>query len=275
MAENTKPSAELEALLAEKEQLLAEREQLLAAQAARLQELESQNAKANLLVEGIFKLEGEDPRDPKKKSVTEYQFTPGAIRTRLKNGEEVSSAALLKLANGGTLEPEESHPALVALGTEGAKGWLTHLITAKQATFLKVVVAVLILLMALPFAASAQVKSGFVQNFYKDTLTNADTVYWTVAKQITDLEPIEGIWQVSYAGISGTPSVIIQIQERSIQTDNAWEIVVTDTVNASDKAIFYTQTVRGVDQRVFVRSTGTQVTRPLAQVRYRRKYQYP
>lgn len=270
MAENTKPSAE------ELEALLAERDQLLADQEKRLKELESQNAKANLLVEGTFKLEGEDPRDPKKKSVTEYQFTPGAIRTRLKNGEEVSSAALLKLANGGTLEPTEAHPALVALGAEGAKGWLTELITKKQATFLvKVASALLILFMAFAPAVSAQVKSGFVQNFYKDTLTNADTVYWTVGKQITDLEPIEGIWQVSYAGISGTPSVIIQIQERSIQTDNAWEVVVTDTVNASDKAIFYTQTVRGVDQRVFVRSTGTQVTRPLAQVRYRRKYQSP
>lgn len=272
MAEDKKPSLE------ELEALLAEKEAALAAQSEQLKALQKESATINLIPEGTFVLEGEDPDNPKKKVQVEYQFAPGHLGCRLESGAVVSSSALLKLAKGETLSKEEGekNPELLALGTDKAKAWLTHLIVKKGATFLvKVAAALLFVLFAFSSGLNAQIKSGYVQNFWTDTLTNADTTYFTVSKSITDNEPIEGIWQFTYAGISGTPSVIIQIQERSIQVDNAWEVVLTDTINASDKAIFYTQAVRGTDQRVFVRSTGTQVTRPLAQVRYRRKYQNP
>ena len=277
MAENQKPS--LEELEAEFQKRLAEKDAELAAQAEQLQALQKQSATINLQPAGTFVLEGEDPENPKKKLSTEYQFAPGHLGCRLESGIIVSSEALLKLAKGETLTEEEAakNPALVELGAEKAKAWLTHLIVKKAATFLvKVAAALLFVLFAFSSGLNAQIKSGYVQNFPGESMTNADTIYFTVSKSITDNEQIEGIWQFAYTSTSGTPNVIIQIQERSITDNaNAWSIVKTDTIKAAKKTVFFKHDVYGIEQRVFVRTTSGQVTTPVAQVRYRRKYQYP
>lgn len=258
-----------------KELSMEEMQAIIDKQAAQLAAIASTGGKPDLIVPGTFTVEGEAPNGKKVKET--YQFAPGAIRCRLENGHEVSSAALLKLANGEVLEETEANHDLVSLGAEGAKNWLTYLITQKQATFLvKVAAALLFVLFAFSSGLSAQIKNGYVQNFPGESMTNADTIYFTVSKSITDNEAIEGIWQFAYVSTSGTANVIVQIQERSIAgNDNAWSIVKTDTIKAAKKTVFYKHDVYGTEQRVFVRTTGTQVTLPVAQVRYRRKYQYP
>lgn len=272
MAEDKKPSLE------ELEALLAEKEAALTAQSEQLKALQKESATINLIPEGTFVLEGEDPDNSKRKVKVKYQFAPGHLGCRLESGTVVSSAALLKLANGQPLSTEEGekNPELLALGTDKAKAWLTHLIVKKAATFLvKVATAMLLILFAFSGGLNAQVKSGYTQNFPGESMTNADTIYFTVSKAITDNEPIEGIWQFAYTSTSGTPNVIIQIQERSVANANAWSIVKTDTIKAAKKTVFYKHDVYGTEQRVFVRTTSGQVTIPVAQVRYRRKYQYP
>jgi hypothetical protein len=228
-------------------------------------------------IAGTFTVSGEAPDGTVIDGT--YQFKPGYVNCYLDNGHKVPSEALLTLANKGTIEEAVAakHPELVTLGQAGAQDQLKNLIIIKKASFLvKVAAALMLFLFAFSNPLDAQVLSGFTKYFWKDTIKNQDTVFFLPGKQITDNAPMEAIWQFSYAGISGTPVLYIQIQEKAIDHVNAWVTVSTDTINASKKALFRRFDIKGIDQRVFVRSpSGTQQTRPLGYVKYFRKYQFP
>lgn len=272
-ARSTFTVEELEAKLQEAQKALAEKEQQINA----LQSTKDPSDFTGLPIEGTFTLVGESPSGEETSQT--YRFKPGYVGCFLENGDKVPSEALMKLANDGEIEADVAakYPALVTLGKEGARNWLSTLILQKRATFLiQVASALLLLLLSFAPAASAQVGAGFNINFWKDTIKNQDTVYFNVPRALNDNAVLDAIWQFSYAGVSGTPVLYIQIQERSINHANAWSIVSTDTINASKKTVWRRFEPKGTEQRVFVRSpSGSQVTRPLGMVRYFRKYVFP
>lgn len=229
------------------------------------------------VVDGEFTSQYEDPNtgDVIEKTV---RFQPGFVFCRIPGGFKVSSAALMKLANGVDLSDEEkaANPELANLGVDGAKKHLTNMI-AKGATFLKEVGAVLALLVCclllMPADADAQFRSGQGPLYPTlDTLTNADTTYFTITdtRMATDRDAYDYAWHLNISEVSGTASCEITVQESLFTSGDKWFTVSTDTVTASSQTLL-SGNLTGIRQRIMVRTFGTGVYRVEPAVRYRRK----
>lgn len=114
-------AAETEAATAKTEAATAK------AEAATLREKVGPRDKTGMPIPGTFKVELETTSGKKEKKTLKFQ--PGYVNCRLKNGNVVISAHLMKLANGTKLTDEElqQSPALVGVSSADAEAWLTHL----------------------------------------------------------------------------------------------------------------------------------------------------
>lgn len=75
------------------------------------------------VVEGTFKLTSEDADSKEGETITrEFRFKPGRVRVPLANGQQVPSAALIRIANGGKATEKELEN----------RPWL-HTVTKEQA----------------------------------------------------------------------------------------------------------------------------------------------
>lgn len=218
-------------------------------------------------VKGTFSVQGETPEG--KDLTGTYSFAPGHINVRLKEGQVVPTEQLIALANG-THDPETLHHFLIGETAESALAWLTELVK-KGASFLVKVSAVLAFLL-LSVAAGAQIRSGYQESFSKVSMTNTDTTYFTPVRSVTDDNTYESTWQlVAPTGNTGTTKIFIAIQERLVGDVDAWVTTDTVTLKSIKRAVFFTRTLGGTQQRVMATSTGTQVQKLLGAVRYRRR----
>lgn len=85
----------------------------------------------SLPVEGVFYVELEDTSSEEGFVRKAYKFKNGLVNTFLETGEKVSSASLIKVANGEELSEKEqaADPVLLRLGQEKAQARLTHFVS--------------------------------------------------------------------------------------------------------------------------------------------------
>lgn len=255
---NPTPEEELAALQAKVAALEAEKQALLAVK----------TDATGVTVNGTFRVEGETTTG--KDLTGTYGFAPGHVGVRLKEGWVAPSEQLIALANG-THDADTLHPALAGETTESAKAWLTKLVE-KGASFLVKVSSVFALFVMFSLGASAQIRSGYNETFSKVSMTNTDTTYFTPSRTVTDDNTYESTWQlVAPTGNTGTTKIFIAIQERLVGDNDAWVTTDTVTLKSTKRAIFFTRTLGGTQQRVMATSTGTQVQKLLGAVRYRRR----
>lgn len=254
--------------------LIAENERLKSEQTAVRSAL-GKNDHTGKEVSGTFTVELEDAENGGQVSKT-VKFQPGFVYCRIPSGVKVSSASLLKLANGEELSTEEAaaNPELVQLGAKGAKSFLTNLV-AKGASFLVEVgamLALLILAMCLfPLASQAQFRTGEGPSYpTAETLTNADTAYFAVDKQATDRDAYDYIWHCNITESSGTATLYVTVQESMFASGTKWFTVSRDTITSSTQLLLKGN-LDGIRQRVEVRTAGSGVYVVEPAVRYRRR----
>lgn len=84
------------------------------------------------VVDGVFVAKYRDPftGDPVERTV---RFADGQTKVRYRDGELLSSAALMRIAEGGKPTPEEvqAFPSLSSLSQAAAAEWLTDLVKKK------------------------------------------------------------------------------------------------------------------------------------------------
>lgn len=81
------------------------------------------------IVEGLFTVTGEDPKTGEEAS-RKFRFKAGRIRVPLTSGQQVPSAALIRIANGGeaTKEEKANRPWLLEVTQEIAQARLEWLV---------------------------------------------------------------------------------------------------------------------------------------------------
>jgi len=127
-----------------------------------------------------------------------------------------------------------------------------------------------ILALVLAVSAQAQIGKGGVYDFgitTPDTLTNADTVLYTVTRELQD--DYDFVWQLQAENISGTTAVTATLEERLIP-GGQW--VTRDTVTFDATGAQFSSGVNlGLEQRWNIITSGTGVTEVKARVWYRRR----
>jgi hypothetical protein len=119
-------------------------------------------------------------------------------------------------------------------------------------------------------SVSAQIGRGGVYDFSLtagDTLTNADTLLYTVSRELQD--DYDFTWQLQAENISGTTAVTATLEERLI-SGGQWVTRDTVTFDASGAA-FSTGVNLGLEQRWNIITSNTGVTVVKARVWYRRR----
>ena len=127
-----------------------------------------------------------------------------------------------------------------------------------------------ILALALAVSAQAQIGKGGVYDFgisTPDTLTNADTLFYTVTRELQD--DYDFVWQLQATNISGTTAVTATLEERLIP-GGQW--VTRDTVTFDATGAEFSSGVNlGLEQRWKILTSNTGVTEVKARVWYRRR----
>lgn len=221
------------------------------------------------IVEGVFTAKLETPDG--KKSTKKVQFIPGYVHCRLQNGEKVWSADLMNLANGKKLSEDElkRSPQLATVSSETAAEWLTSLVR-KGVNFLRIVPVVLLLL-CFTFSLEAQnFRSGHVEYFDLDTLTNAGSVTLMPSKSaVGSNDQYTYLWQVTSTQLSGTTAATIYVEESLFPSGDYWAPVDTIAVSAAGN-ILISGTMKGFRQRIRIVGSGTQSTQLRVGTMYRR-----
>lgn len=263
MAEQDKKLAELEAKLAK----LEEENTIL-----REKKVTDKNDYTGKQIEGSLVVELVDTKTgkPAKKKV---EFVPGAVWCRTENGEKVWSADLMALANGSELSKEavRKSPELEKLDQESAANWIAKL-ARKGATFLRVVgsvVLLLILMLSSITVEAQQFRSGHLEYFTLDTLTNSGSITYLPSKSSTGFEEYDYMWQVVSTNISGSTAGSIIVEESIFPSGDYWSAV--DTVAISAGAQMITGSMGSVRQRVRVVGTGTQSTQVRVAALFRKR----
>lgn len=89
-------------------------------------------------IPGVFEMQGEGADG--KPTKVKYRFKPGRVRCVIEGGIQVSSAALMRIANGGkpTEQEVEEFPALAGLTKDVAAARIMKLIEISAANIEKV-----------------------------------------------------------------------------------------------------------------------------------------
>lgn len=257
--------AELEELKKDKERLTALEEENTILREKKA----GKNDHTGKIVEGVFaaKLETTDG----KKSTKKVQFIPGYVHCRLQSGEKVWSADLMRLANGNKLSEEElkRSPELATVSSTAAADWLTSLVR-KGVNFLRIVPVILLLLCFTLSLEAQNFRSGHVEYFDLDTLTNAGSVTLMPSKSaVGSNDQYSYLWQVTSTQLSGTTAATIYVEESLFPSGDYWALVDTVAVSAAGN-ILISGTMKGFRQRIRIVGSGTQSTQLRVGTMFRR-----
>lgn len=239
----------------------------------RREKVKGKNDYTGMMVDGSIQVVIEDTESGNKEK-KKVEFVPGAVWCRLSNGEKVWSEDLMALANGKKLSEEaaQKSPALVGMDQKKAAEWITTL-ARRGATFLRTVGAVLLLLLVMLSATTAieaqNFRSGHLEYFTVDTLTDAGSITLLPSKSATGFDQYDYSWQVTTTNISGTTAGSIIVEESLYASGNYWTAV--DTVAISEGNQIVSGTLGALRQRVRVVGTGTQSTQVRVAALFRRK----
>ncbi|PHN06954.1 hypothetical protein [Flavilitoribacter nigricans] len=264
MAEENKKVAELEAQLAK----LKEENTIL-----RDQKVSGKNDFTGKQVEGSLEVEMIDTKTNKSQK-KKVEFVPGAVWCRTANGEKVWSEDLMALANGKELTKEAAlkSPELISMDQKKAADWIATL-ARRGATFLRVVgsvVLLLILMLSSITVEAQQFRSGHLEYFTLDTLTNGGTITYLPSKSSTGFEEYDYSWQVINTNISGTSAGSIIVEESLFSSGDYWTPVDTVAI-VSGTAQIASGTLGAVRQRIRVVGTGTQSTQVRVAALFRKR----
>lgn len=264
MAEKNKPSIEeLEAKVAQ----LEEQNTIL-----KQEKVTKKNDFTGTPVEGTLEVDLVDTNTGKTKK-QKVGFVPGAVWCRVANGEKVWSEDLMALANGKELSKEAvlKSPELEKLDKASASKWIAAL-ARKSASFLRVVgsvVLLLILMLSSITVEAQQFRSGHLEYFTLDTLTNSGSITYLPSKSSTGFEEYDYMWQVVTTNISGSTAGSIIVEESIFASGDYWSPVDTVAISAGDQMI--TGSMGSVRQRVRVVGTGTQSTQVRVAALFRKR----
>lgn len=116
---------------------------------------------------------------------------------------------------------------------------------------------VIIVLLFLFSASTAFTQVRFVEKSQIDTLTNADTIFVTLANKLYAKGTFE--CGVEATNVSGTTSAQGRIQVNHMSTGGQWLYVSTDTLAIADgTAMIISKDINATRARFRVSSTGTQ-----------------
>lgn len=257
--------AELEELKKDKERLAALEEENTILREKKA----GKNDHTGKIVEGVFAAKLETPDG--KKSTKKVQFIPGYVHCRLQSGEKVWSADLMKLANGKELSKEElkRSPDLATVSSTAAADWLTSLVR-KGVNFLRIV-PVILLLFGFTFSMDAQnFRSGHVEYFDVDTITNTGSVIFLPSKSaVGSNDQYAYLWQITTAEISDTTAAQVYVEESLFPSGDYWAPVDTITISSAG-SLLISGNLKGFRQRLRVVGTETQSMQLRVGTMYRR-----
>lgn len=258
--------------IAELENKLRDQENEHAQQVAQLVEEMSQGKKPIVKVPGVVEVRLETPEGKKVKKKVQIKDGHPYIPVEKGSRQVVSTISLMKVAQGQELSEEEKkkYPKLLQWGKEGTLNFITSLV-ARGSGYFKEVTMILLLLFSFSFQTDAQIRSGRIYEFNLDTLTNTDTTYFNISKQINDLQEYEYTYQMVGTNISGTTAITAYIQESMFSGD--WVNVDTISITGNYNNFIEGQ-LKGFYQRIIFLSSGAHATAIKGKVRVRRKYPF-
>lgn len=195
------------------------------------------------------------------------------VRVNKTRDAVVKAEAFIKLAEGKKLSDAEknANPALANMTAGSAKGLLTKW-AAMGSNIVKLLSLLLLLTLTVGCqqANGQQMRDGRFDSFELDTLTNADTITWDIAREMVDYDPYDYTWHVTGTNLTGTTAVSFIVQE-SLNPDGGDWVNVDTVAITDDYNNFISGTVTGARQRLYLLSSGTHTTSVKAWVRYRKQ----